>query len=217
MVKGKPWSVEDEKKLKDWVTSGVSVDALVFSFDGQYTKDAIYKKIERLDLEVVDEEKKNISTTTSLELPAELPSVEETLLKLSAVLAALEKPGLEKSDILRLRGIISGAKVYKELLADYINYRGLEAELLELREKYVELSKKTQGVCPNKLFNERSQLREQALAIESARLSKVETLKTDPLEFFRQVLGVEPTCRNNAMALVMLVRFHVCLGLFLGC
>ena len=45
MVKGKPWSVEDEKKLKDWVTSGVSVEALVFSFDGQYTKDAIYKKL----------------------------------------------------------------------------------------------------------------------------------------------------------------------------
>ena len=46
---------------------------------------------------------------------------------------------------------------------------------------------------PNKLFEERAQLREQALAIESERLSKVETLKTDPLEFFRQVLGVEPT------------------------
>jgi len=113
MAKGKPWSVEDEKKLKDWITSGVSVDALVFSF-GQYTKDAIYKKIERLGL-VVDEEKKNLSTTTSLKLLAELPSVEETLMKLSAVLAALEKPGLEKNDILRLRGIISGAKVYKEL------------------------------------------------------------------------------------------------------
>ena len=36
-------------------------------------------------------------------------------------------------------------------------------------------------------------LREKAFAVESARLSKVETLKTDPLEFFRQVLGVEPT------------------------
>ena len=137
-MKGKPWSVEDEKKLKDWVTSGVSVDALVFSFDGQYTKDAIYKKMERLGLEVVDEEKKNISTTTSieLELPAELPSVEETLLKLSAALKALEKPGLEKNEVLRLRGIIAGAKVYKELLADYMNYRGLEAKLLELKKKY---------------------------------------------------------------------------------
>jgi hypothetical protein len=36
-----------------------SVDALVFSFDGQYTKDAIYKKIEWLGLEVVDEEVHN--------------------------------------------------------------------------------------------------------------------------------------------------------------
>ena len=32
---------------------------------------------ERLGLEVVDEEKKNLSTTTSLELPAELRSVED--------------------------------------------------------------------------------------------------------------------------------------------
>jgi hypothetical protein len=135
-VKGKPWSVEDEKKLIDWVTSGVSVEALVFSFDGQYTKDAIYKKMDRLGLEVVDEEKKNISTTTSLELPEELPSVEETLLKLSAALKALEKQGLEKNEVLRLRGIIAGAKVYKELLADYMNYRGLEAKLLELKKKY---------------------------------------------------------------------------------
>ena len=92
--------------------------------------------MERLGLEVVDEEKKNNSTTTSLELPAELPSVEETLLKLSAALKVLEKPGVEKSEVLRLRGIIAGAKVYKELLADYMNYRGLEAKLLELKKKY---------------------------------------------------------------------------------
>ena len=32
-----------------------------------------------LGLEVVDEEKKNASTTTSLVMPAELPSVEEAL------------------------------------------------------------------------------------------------------------------------------------------
>jgi len=56
------------KKLKDWVTSDISVDAFVFSFDGQYAKDAIYKKIEWLGLEVVDEEEHNLSTTTSLEL-----------------------------------------------------------------------------------------------------------------------------------------------------
>ena len=148
-MKGKPWSLEDEKKFKEWITSGVSVDALVFSFDGQYTKDAIYKKIERLGLEVVDEEKKTASTTTSkIELPEELPSVEETLKTLAGALKGLETLGLEKIDILRLRCIIGGAKVYKELLSDYMNYRGLEAELMELREKYAEFSKKSPGVQP---------------------------------------------------------------------
>ncbi len=88
------------------------------------------------------------SSSSKLELPEELPSIEETLTKLSAALAVLEKPGLEKSDILRLRNMILGVKVYKELLADYMDYRGLEAELVELRKKYAELSKKTQGVSP---------------------------------------------------------------------
>jgi hypothetical protein len=71
-----------------------------------------------------------------------LPSVEETLKKLAAALTALETPGLDQSEVLRLRGIIQGCKVYKEILAEYADYRGLEAELLELRAKYEELRKK---------------------------------------------------------------------------
>ncbi len=54
-----------KRNSRTWVTLAVSVDALVFSFDGQYTEDAIYKKIERLGLEVVDEEEHNLSTITS--------------------------------------------------------------------------------------------------------------------------------------------------------
>ena len=80
MTKGKPWSLdlEDEKKLKDWVNSCVSVDALVFSFGGQYTKNAILKKAEWLGLEVVVLMKKNSSSTTScLELPDELLEEDE--------------------------------------------------------------------------------------------------------------------------------------------
>lgn len=60
--------------------------------------------------------------------------LKDTLKKLSAALKALETHGLDKSDVLRLRGIITGCKVYKELFADYIDYRGLEAELLDGRE-----------------------------------------------------------------------------------
>ena len=40
---------------------------------------------------------------------------------------------------------------------------------------------------PNRLFMERALLQEQALAIESERLGKVESLKYDPLEFFRSL------------------------------
>jgi hypothetical protein len=43
------------------------------------TRDCIRKKIAHLGLEVVDEEKKNLSTTTSLVMPKELPIVEEAL------------------------------------------------------------------------------------------------------------------------------------------
>jgi len=38
---------------------------------------------------------------------------------------------LGQGEILRLRGIISGVKTYKELLENYLDYRGLEVELLE--------------------------------------------------------------------------------------
>jgi hypothetical protein len=142
-MKGKPWSLEDEKKLKDWINSGVSVDALVFSFDGQYTKDAILKKADRLGLEVVVVEKKFTPTTTSnIEIPEELFSVEEILKELHVAVMGLKTPGLDKTEVIRLRGIISGCKVYKEMLVDYMEYRGLEAELLEWKAKYEQLAKK---------------------------------------------------------------------------
>jgi hypothetical protein len=108
---------------------------LSFSFDGKYSENAIYQKLLELGLSKEEDRKKHSSSSAlKLKLPAELPSVEDTLKKLSAALKALETPGLDKSDVLRLRGIIAGCKVYKELFADYIDYRGLEAELLDGRE-----------------------------------------------------------------------------------
>jgi hypothetical protein len=43
-----------------------------------------------------------------------------TLRTLTAALKALETARLEKCEVSRLWGIIAGANVYKELLADYI-------------------------------------------------------------------------------------------------
>jgi hypothetical protein len=140
-VKGKLWDLEDEKKLTSWFKSGTTdLRVLAFSFDGKYSENAVYQKL--LDLGLLKEEedrKKHSSSSSKLVLPAELPSVEMTL-------KTLETPGLDKCEVLRLRGIIARAKVYKELLADYMDYRGLEAELLDWREKYEVLAKKSPGV-----------------------------------------------------------------------
>jgi len=147
VTKGKPWSAEDEKLLRNYFDFTRDLRVIAFNFDGKYSEDAVRLKLIRLGLikeEEVGQLKNGCTTTSKLELPDELPSVEEALKTLAAALKALDAPGLGKSEVLRLRVIISGAKVYKELLADYVNYRGLEAELLELRQKYAELAKKSQ-------------------------------------------------------------------------
>jgi hypothetical protein len=75
-------------------------------------------------------------------LPDELFWLEEVLKELHAAVMGLKAPGLDKTEVIRLRGIIAGCKAYKEMLVDYIDYRGLEVELLEWRVKYEALSKK---------------------------------------------------------------------------
>ena len=147
MTRGKPWSAEDEKLLRDYFDFTKDLRVIAFNFDGKYSENAIYQKL--LDLGLISKEeetqREHPSSSTVLKLPEELPSVEEALKTLAATLKALEAPELEQSEVLRLRSIISGIKTYKELLADYIDYRGLEAELLKWSQKYAELAKKSQG------------------------------------------------------------------------
>lgn len=146
-MKGKPWTVEEEKQLRQMLQEHKSVRSIA-KILGK-TRDCIRMKIARLGLEVVVQPEKNQRTTTTiakLALPGELPSIEEELKVLVAALKGLETEGLDKSEVLRLRGIVQGVKVYQELLADYVDYRGIEAELLELREKYAELAEKSKGV-----------------------------------------------------------------------
>jgi hypothetical protein len=134
-------------KDEDWYTSGtLDLRVLAFSFDGRYTEEAIRQKLIKLELLKEQQQPKNSACCCSspdLELPKELMSIEETLKILNAALEALKKPGLDKSEVLRLPGIISGCKIYKELFADYAGYRSLEAELLELTKKYGGFKKKS--------------------------------------------------------------------------
>jgi hypothetical protein len=148
-MRGKPWPVDDEKDLKDWFTSGITeLRVLSFSFEGKYSENAVYQKLLDLGLLREAEEDRKKQSSTPLNIDSELPSVEDTLKDLHAAVESLKIPGLDKIEVLRLRGIIAGCKEYKKMLAEYMDYLGLEAELLEGRAKIAELRKKASGNAP---------------------------------------------------------------------
>ena len=118
-MKGKPWPPEEEKQLTQMLQANKSVRAIAKILDK--IRDGVRVKMARLGLEEVVQPKSERTTTTNLTLPTELPSVEEALRTLSAALKALETPGLDQAEVLRLRSIISGVKIYKELFADYLD------------------------------------------------------------------------------------------------
>lgn len=141
-MKGKPWTKDQEQILVQLLKKGKSVDVISRALGKP--EGAVYMKMKRLGLGVVVNEKNQV-TTTSLKTVTELPSIEDVMKRLSAALSALETPGIEKKEIIRLRCLIQGVKIYKELFADYVDYRGIEKELVELRTKYDDLVKKVQN------------------------------------------------------------------------
>jgi len=96
-----------------------------------------------ISLGLEEQQQTTKSPCCSLELPQELPTIEQALKTLAAVLTQLQTPGLDRSEIQRLRTIIQGLKIYKEILADYAEYRAIEERLDELEKKYAALSKKS--------------------------------------------------------------------------
>jgi hypothetical protein len=143
-MKGKPWTPEAEKQLREFIETKMSIKTIAAKLG--LTQDAVQKKCDRLGLEVVGG--KAPRTTTSISAPAELPSVEETLGKLAGALEAACKPNLDKVEVQRLQVVATIARTYKEILADYLDYRGLEVELQQMREKYDLLEKKTPSIPP---------------------------------------------------------------------
>jgi len=81
----------------------------------------------------------------NLKLPERLSTIEEMLKVLDAALAALRQPGLSSAEVSRLRQIIYGVKSYNELFAKYLDYSGLENELVELRRQLASENKRRSG------------------------------------------------------------------------
>ncbi len=135
---GKPWSIEEERRLRDLVKSGLTVSAIARKMNK--TIPAVSAKCERLGL-VDDDSKISALSSSSLALPKALPTVEDALKILARPLKKIVEPGLSKADIQRLRAAATLARAYKDLLADYMDFRGLEDRLTELEAKYSELVK----------------------------------------------------------------------------
>jgi hypothetical protein len=139
--KGKPWTVQDERELRRLREDGKTVSEIAARLN--LSLDAVKQKLRRMGLKVVTLKKSTGPTTSESELiiPDELPSVEEALKELVAAMNALKTPGLSKTEIMRLRTLIQTSSVYQHRIAEYMDYRGLERQLVELTEKYQELNK----------------------------------------------------------------------------
>jgi len=145
--KGKPWTTEEEKQLRVLIAQDKTVNHIASMMNK--THQSIMTKIQRLGLKIEEEgsAKNQIPSSSGLVLPEELPSVEEALKILVAAMNALRQGGLTKTDILRLRAIVETTKIYKDLLAAYVNYRGIEAKIVKMEEDYERLISQTKNLA----------------------------------------------------------------------
>jgi len=144
-MKGKPWTAEEEKHLKELIEQRKPINIIAATMNK--SRQAIKLKMNRLDLKEVGCGIHDPSSSR-LNLPDDLPSVEEALHLLCKALDELNQKGLDQNETLRLRSIIQGVKIYKELFADYVNYRGIEAKLIEMEEKYERLAAQAKSNTP---------------------------------------------------------------------
>ncbi len=133
MTKGKPWDATDEQQLRELVKERRNAMEIAEVMDKTY--ESVASKIRNLSLSVKEAQPAEQTVASSLDLSLGLPSVEEKLKVLNAALVALEQPGLNRTEVLRLRSVVQGVKTYREEYEKYVDYLGLELEVLELRRK----------------------------------------------------------------------------------
>jgi len=128
------------KRLGELVAEGKNADQIAKLMEKSYA--SVTSKMKRLNLVVDDNNSgsaESLLLSSPLVLPEELPSVETVLKTAAAALKALERPGLSKTEVMRLRALIQSAAVYQVRIAEYMDYRRIEAKLIDLDEKYERL------------------------------------------------------------------------------
>ena len=152
MTRGKAWTVDEELKLKALLEAGLPVPIIATRLSK--TEVAVVLKVSRLGLKDDKKGEKMLSSSSSsgeLELPVELPTVEEAGKILGGALLAMMRPGASKEDLRRWKAVADVAWKYKEFMADFLDYRALEEKYVELRKKYEDLVEKKNGVSARRL------------------------------------------------------------------
>jgi len=152
-MKGRLWSKDEELKLKHLLDAG-NPNYIIAAQLGKSTE-AVRQKLMRLGLKQVEHKQTALACSSSTvstcpqPLSSELPTVEEALKILAQALRLGSNPNLSSVEIKRLHAVVKLAKTYKELLADYIDYRRIETKLIRLEEKYARLAQQeTQSPAP---------------------------------------------------------------------
>jgi transposase-like protein len=134
------WSAQEEQELLEAYKQGASVEALAQKY--RRSPEAIKMKLKRLGLDVVAAK---LDITGQLNIPNELPSLEEVLKIVAAAIMKACEPGLGKTELQRLDVIATLYKAYAAGLEQYVGYKKIEAKLLELEKKYAVLAEKAKG------------------------------------------------------------------------
>ena len=176
-MRGKSWSVEEEKELRELIGEGLGIDRI--SRVMGKTRVSVMSKMYHLGLALVDagtappppassstppqtasqplnNEPSDppsaiqnpvvalAAAPSAIEVDASagqlneerpLPSIEEQLHVLNAAIVALRRPGISRVEVARYSKIIDGVKVYNDLFAKFVDYRGLEIKVLELEKR----------------------------------------------------------------------------------
>ena len=151
MTRGKAWTVDEELKLKALLEAGLPVPIIATRLSK--TEVAVVLKVSRLGLKDDKKGEKMLSSSSSgeLELPVELPTVEEAGKILGGALLAMMRLGVSKEDLRRWKAVADVAWKYKEFMADFLDYRALEEKYVELRKKYEDLGAQKNGVSARRL------------------------------------------------------------------
>jgi len=85
---------------------------------------------------------KRKETRIDIDLPGNLPTVEESLWDLAITIEMLSQPELPKAAIKRLTKKMKAQQVYQRIFKKYTRYRKLEREMIKLATKYQEVTTK---------------------------------------------------------------------------